>query len=1449
MRHLSTFGRLILPLFLLCGFCSAQTPPGNAPAAKPPGQLAREALFPLDPIAAQVSQKKVDWEPEWHKDASNQLSPLAEAAYHASQTIDRALVVDHFQSPAFVAAHPNARLNLDIGRHEYLKWACAEALKRTNAHMKETGQKPLESIVIYNSSIVKDFSRDADLTVYTDDEMSEKVFFDYLNKVFLEKRGNYASGLATTLRGKEKEYGRSISLDSMEVTFHRGTNEPPSVHAPLELMEFNLSYRRGVERQAENPEAYIGFGFEQEVQARRTMQLEVKQPALLAQTFTADAANNVKCKGQYVTNPTEALNILQTTFGPEFSAAHNAMHVFCDFFQASHHMQNPAEQIDKGPLKYSVRATDAICRLFGYDKKEVYVKRIDAIKANDAAATPSVWSVLTEDERVALLKRVIWRGEDPPDLYEKRARRIAQVLAIDPKSRKGTIGQDADSQMSLIILRRLAAEALRTVAQQMMCPDAVRPDGYPADKWNSMNPQERMLRNLMDAKIKSAQLKKTMPAYEDKLSVAAMENMLIALRLLHQIDLDTEHAQDASKQNITHWGANAVDQIICESSPEMQRVLKLASEHGKLAALMTWPKPPGMKDDVWAKVRRGWVQRLDALRFEISGECYAFRDHKERARINGFGSMPPDDFCGRFNRPDGGLDGELAEAKSIQKRHFQMSLGGDEPPKPPPGVLKRGALKLGQLGVDMVSDPSNMPDVLNFIEMYQGGAGNKDYAKFFLSTALSRYNSVLGYAWQATDISAIQDLDAQNHALKEMGKGVVFQGLAYFIPGAGEAKLFFDIERGVVMVTFGYAVNTLNNGVIDAMYSGDAGRDPDLVGSISLKGHVRDGIEPVVPAQFFYVPQGQKKAVVNVVDFYKFLWKNYTGLNAEESYRPPIGQKKIAALVRAHDDYLKLFSERADYLEPTWFNSARSVAEHVYSPSLLFNPSTLEEKMKVLLDALEPFAQEQVDKVLDSEVGASLQPYIQEVNGKKVDVVREGMKNRLKMDFVAGAQSFWQSRMLMQLQARQMLENLGVAADVNGLAQELAKGDRLLSKGQPLPAFAIRIIGPDPGEDSLKWEFDGAQPLPLSIALKPLGVIPDDTPQVIKELDFGPIQKVPATYRPYKNLAAGVFDYAAAQNDPTLWADQVYSQQLIARAKNKATGAVLVECRGTIFVRLPPVGLAIEKDVYTAMTRESVAIRAIPKAMPPPTHKLPRFEADFGDGQKGESLLVTTLEHTYNQAGEFPVHVKYFATDMDGKRPPILLGEAACKVLVRPRRLIVVDRQKITGKDLGAGSSFSQWIGWSQTVNLHYTYEEGFPDSPEGKFLISYPDGTAKVDGSFNSGRLDGPFTQYYNNGKPLQQSTFKNGNMVGRTTTWYFNGKVNTESEDDAAGNPKWTKTYWDSGGLQKEWVYSGLRTGHYREFFGNGKVAVEYDVKDGTVVPGSTKCYDSNGNLTGKN
>ena len=430
MPDTSIAGRLVFALCLVCTICSAQV------TTKLPGQIAAEQLYPLNPIVFELAKKRMDWETQWHQDVSTELSPLAESAYRASVVLERKVVVDHFQSREFEAMNPNARLNMDIGRHEYLKWACGEALRRANAHMKKTGQKSIKNIVIYNSSIVKDFSRDADLTVYTDDEMSERVFFTFLNAVFTEKRGGYQKGLATTLRGKEGEYGRAISVDDMEVTFHRGTNEPPNVHAPKDLMDFSISYRRGVERQADNPEAYIGFGFEQEVQARRTMQLEVKQPALLAQTFSADETGAVHCKGQYVTNAPEALRILKTTFGPQFSKAHNAMHMFCDFFQASHHQQNPDEQIDKGPLKYSVRATDALCRLLAIDQ-DASLRRAhpghhrpaqSEVQRRREKASRTLAERLERDDggregcpaQASSLAR-----RDPPEQYDRRMRKIA----------------------------------------------------------------------------------------------------------------------------------------------------------------------------------------------------------------------------------------------------------------------------------------------------------------------------------------------------------------------------------------------------------------------------------------------------------------------------------------------------------------------------------------------------------------------------------------------------------------------------------------------------------------------------------------------------------------------------------------------------------------------------------------------------------------------------------------------------------------------------------------------------------------------------------------------------------------------------------------------------------------------------------------------------------------
>jgi len=61
-------------------------------------------------------------------------------------------------------------------------------------------------------------------------------------------------------------------------------------------------------------------------------------------------------------------------------------------------------------------------------------------------------------------------------------------------------------------------------------------------------------------------------------------------------------------------------------------------------------------------------------------------------------------------------------------------------------------------------------------------------------------------------------------SLKALGQNLVFDAFGRVIPGLAHAKVLFDIERGLVTVTVGWALDEANTALIDALYTGEAGR-------------------------------------------------------------------------------------------------------------------------------------------------------------------------------------------------------------------------------------------------------------------------------------------------------------------------------------------------------------------------------------------------------------------------------------------------------------------------------------------------------------------------------------------------------------------------------------------------------------------------------------------------
>ena len=74
---------------------------------------------------------------------------------------------------------------------------------------------------------------------------------------------------------------------------------------------------------------------------------------------------------------------------------------------------------------------------------------------------------------------------------------------------------------------------------------------------------------------------------------------------------------------------------------------------------------------------------------------------------------------------------------------------------------------------------------------------------------------------------------------------------ARVIPGVGTVKIFFDIERGIVNVTVGWALNQANAALVDALYTGEAGRTNEIAAG-TVGGRIRDSgicvLDPPAPS-------------------------------------------------------------------------------------------------------------------------------------------------------------------------------------------------------------------------------------------------------------------------------------------------------------------------------------------------------------------------------------------------------------------------------------------------------------------------------------------------------------------------------------------------------------------------------------------------------------------------
>jgi len=427
-------------------------------------------------------------------------------------------------------------------------------------------------------------------------------------------------------------------------------------------------------------------------------------------------------------------------------------------------------------------------------------------------------------------------------------------------------------------------------------------------------------------------------------------------------------------------------------------------------------------------------------------------------------------------------------------------------------------------------------DGLTLVEMYQGGAGWRDYGYFVGVNLASRIHWGVGPMIQAVSIHDQDEREATKKA-KELGKSLVFMTLARVVPWAASAKITFDIMRGTVVVTVGWAVNEANRATIDAVYTGEAGRtDPTAAGT--KRGSLRDSQSCILKAEHVRRLKDPKTGkLIIAVDrnaLYEHFFQKWTGSEANAVPRSLLPRGDAARFVQAHDAFVRVLFRQAEQFGPTW----------VQTPDKPFLPLRLTQKeVEVAIRALEPFLRQHATKEADRVTSeAALRSYRSYMDAEGADVIHAGLVNRFSADLLGGLIEHWHVRITAQVLAARNIERVAVYQDLRAIAAQLHKKyvpspDRVAPLEIRLQGGRWRAVKRPPGErafvpvdataaSALGLSFkldarvdgvpvlggmavDGSQPVRVSALLHGMGELSDVEKRIKIEVETAKLKKAP----------------------------------------------------------------------------------------------------------------------------------------------------------------------------------------------------------------------------------------------------------------------------------------------------------------------------------------------------
>lgn len=1003
-------------------------------------------------ILDQLPTSGQDWTREWMSSSTEGDARSIDAMLQLSKKLDRGEIKQLVgRAPEKYRALAN---NLDVARHQYVKRLVARSVAEANRRL--AGKRPVSRALTVNAGGTGDFTRDQDITVFGGDALREKTLFECMRDQLVK------DGVVSAAEAAGMDVRSGINVERLEVSFHRGGNSLPDPRFATDVQSFALEYARVINAQARNPEAYYGLAYEQEVAGRQY--LTFKPGTTYVQSFDADGAGKVSYTGHLARSTAEVRAHLRGAVDQRWRRSQYATHMAADYFQAVRHEQGEhgGGDLTKGALKYAGRALDA---LLAFDA----IGREDRGSPRDAKP---VWIrtgketgpilELTREDKIELLRGVMPDKSDA--LLQSVSESLdvaAQVFANKADPVKALhLGEDAardHAKIALIFLRHAVASTTEAVALEMLDPppfEARWVQGYddPHSPWHQMTPEQQ-----------AEHLRRSCETYRRATSVAAMENLLTQMFLLRQLDRPEHNPKG------TTAGHDAIARMIERASPRAAPLLRVAAEYAN--GLMAFEHGGRAETRLWGYKRMVQCQRI--LR-EAAGI------NEGPTVVERLTNLSLQDY--RKKRQE--KQTFWPPAADELKEHLRTIVEDAFPPTDLAGAkqkLREHGVKgyLAGRAVEELGQPSNVSDLLTLVEMYQEDATSADLLKFAGTNLVSRTHWSVGFFIQAAEVH-------DEASLKDLGKNLVFDALARLVPPAATAKLAFDIERGIVVTTVGYTLDQLNDALVDAVYTGEAGRLNDALSGHNA-GKIRDAVSPVCPAPFVLKvpevdpktekPTGKTRIAIDRAGLYLHYLRQWGGTDdydQEPSVRPPYSGRQ-GAFLKANDRAVQAMSRAAEKAGPTWFGSSESYV----------SDTEVHEALAAFRTAVEKEAREVVNASLTEIV-------VREFHKGGKNVIEEGLVRRLADDVLCGLMDRWQTDRRARASAFGEAVDMAAMADLSAVAKALQASAHGGAPGADADAVAAWYAS---GENAAP----GAKPRPtpspaaslaparLDLVVKPLG--------------------------------------------------------------------------------------------------------------------------------------------------------------------------------------------------------------------------------------------------------------------------------------------------------------------------------------------------------------------------